>query len=106
MARTLFTPHPLVLQAAFSDLKRHAREQHTLLIGSPGSVVTREVKCSSLFYRDHYGPDGRKAADYIGPIGDDTARKRAAELREQISLSSALLTDARLLGQQGFARVD
>lgn len=40
----LFTPHPLALQTAFSEIKRRANEQSFLLIGTSGSVGERKVK--------------------------------------------------------------
>lgn len=63
MSASTFTPHAPVLQAAFSELKRQAQEQRLLLVGTPGTVVTREVKGGRFLYRDHYAPGGKKAAD-------------------------------------------
>jgi len=106
MALSLFTSQPLVLQTAFSELKRQAREQAVLLLGSPGTVVTREVKGSRFLYRDHYAPGGKKAADYLGPADEEGALARADDVREQIAVAKALLHDARLLAQHGYVRVD
>jgi len=37
----MFSRHPMLLQTAFSELKRQASEQPFLLVGTPGSVGTR-----------------------------------------------------------------
>ena len=65
----LFTPHPLLLQTAYSELKRLASEQQLLLVGTPGSISEREVKGSRFLYRQYYDALGEKSADYIGPAG-------------------------------------
>lgn len=101
--RALFTRHPMALQAAFSELKRRALEQQFLLVGTPGSVVVRTER---FLYRDYYGPDGKKAGDYIGPVDDSDAKSRAEELREQIALANALIEEATLLSQNGYVRVE
>ncbi|MEZ4260709.1 MAG: GSU2403 family nucleotidyltransferase fold protein [Polyangiaceae bacterium] len=103
---TLFNTQPMALQTAFAELKRQALEQPSVLVGSPGSVVTRTNKGRRFLYRDYYGPDAKKAADYIGPAGDAAAESRAAELREQIALANALIEQASLLAQHGYVRVD
>lgn len=95
-----------MLQTAFSELKRQALEQPSLLIGTPGSVVVRTNRERQFFYRDYYEPNGKKAADYIGPEQDATARARAAEVREQIAFARGLLEEAALLVQNGYVRVE
>lgn len=99
----LFTRHPMALQTAFAELKRRTFEQHFLLVGTPGSIVVRTER---FLYRDYYGPDGKKAGDYIGPVDDPPAEARAAELREQIALAKALVEEATLLSQNGYVRVE
>ncbi len=47
----LFTRYPLVLQTAFSDLKRRGLEQPFILTGTPGSVSVREVRGRAFYYR-------------------------------------------------------
>ncbi len=103
---TLFTKQPLVLQTAFAELKRQALEQHTLLVGTPGSVVVRTSAGRRFFYRDYYDPTGKKAGDYIGPEQDAAAQARAAEVREQITIANGLLEEAALLVQNGYVRVE
>lgn len=102
----IFTRHPMPFQAAFAELKRRAFEQEALLVGTPGSVVVRSTKERRFFYRDYYGPDGKKAGDYIGPVGDVRSEARAAELREQIVLANALIEEGALLAQNGYVRVE
>lgn len=99
----LFTRHPMAFQTAFAELKRRAFEQELLLVGTPGSVVVRTAR---FFYRDYYGPDGKKAGDYIGTVDDAAAEARAAELREQIALANALIEEGALLSQNGYVRVE
>ena len=108
MARSgkLFTAHPLLLQTAYSELKRLAGEQRVLLIGTPGSVSEREVKGSRFLYRQYYDAIGEKRADYIGPCGDLDAMARADLIREQITLAGQLANTARLLFGQGYVRAD
>ena len=65
----LFSPHPLVLQTAYSELKRRADEQPFLLMGTPGSVSVRTVKGQRFLYRQFYDAVGGKRADYIGAAG-------------------------------------
>jgi hypothetical protein len=102
----LFTRHSVLLQTAYSELKRRAGEQPLLLVGTPGSVGRRDVKGRPFLYRQFYDAQGKKAAEYIGPAGDEAAEERARIVREEIELTGALVKEARLLGQQGYVRVD
>jgi hypothetical protein len=102
----LFTRHPLVLQTAFSELKRRAQEQPFLLKGTPGSVGVREVSGRPFYYRQFYDAQGKKAAEYIGPVGTPQAEERAEALRGAIALTQALVKEGRLLGQAGYVRTD
>src|SRR5688500_5033208 len=102
----LFTRHAMPFQAAFAELKRRAFEQTSLLVGTPGSIVMRTSNERRLLYRDYYGPDGKKAGDYIGPVGDPAAEARAGELREQIAIANALVAEGAVLFQNGYVRVE
>jgi hypothetical protein len=102
----LFTRHPLLLQAAFSELKRRAREQAFLLVGTPGSVGERDVHGRRFLYRQFYDSEGKKTAAYIGPAGDSDAEMRARHVREDIDRTVALVRETRLLTRQGYTRVD
>jgi len=103
---SLFTRHPLVLQTAYSDLKRRAQEQPFLLTGTPGSVSVREVSGRSFYYRQFYDAQGKKAAEYVGPVGAPQAEERAEAVREAIALTQALVKEGRLLAQTGYVRAD
>jgi hypothetical protein len=102
----LFTRHPMAFQTAFAELKRRTFEQPFLLVGTPGSIVVRAAEGRRFLYRDYYGPDGKKAGDYIGPATDAPAEARAAELRDQIALARALAGEGALLSQNGYVRVE
>lgn len=102
----LFSPHPLVLETAYSELKRQASEQTLLLVGTPGSVSAREVKGSRFLYRQYYDAAGSKVADYLGAEGEPAVEARAAEVREAQAVTTALLAQARLLASQGYVRAD
>ncbi len=103
---SLFTRHPLVLQTAYSDLKRRAQEQPFLLTGTPGSVGTREVSGRPFYYRQFYDAQGKKAAEYIGPVGARPAEERAEAIRGAIALTQAFVKEVRLLMQTGYVRAD
>lgn len=102
----VFTRHPLLLQTAFSELKRQALELPSILEGTPGSVGTRDVNGRPFFYRQFYDAEGKKAAQYIGSAEDPKATARAEALREQIALTKALVKDARFLTERGYVRTD
>ncbi len=103
---TLFSWHPVVLETAYSELKRQAAEQTLLLSGTPGSVSVREVNGRPFLYRQFYDPQGKKQAEYLGSSDDPVARNRADAQREAIATTTALLVQARLLARQGYARAD
>jgi hypothetical protein len=103
---SLFSHHPLVLQTAFSELKRQAAEQPFVLVGTPGSVGTRDVKGSRFYYRQFYDAQGKKAAEYLGPVGRADAEDRVRAVREQIAIANALTKEGRLLSQHGYVRTD
>ena len=103
---SLFSRHSPVLQTSFSEIKRQAAEQPFVLVGTPGSVSVREVNGSRFYYRQFYDPQGKKRAEYLGPVKDAAAEERVLVLRDRISLANALVKDARLLAQRGYARVD
>lgn len=102
----LFTMHNLSLQTAFSDLKRQAGEQPFSFVGTPGSVTARVVNGRSFYYRQYYDPNDKKAADYLGPVGEPAADARATAMRGHIELANVLLGVARLLSRAGYVRVD
>ncbi len=102
----LFTTHPLLLQTAYSELKRLAGEQQLVLVGTPGSISEREVKGSRFLYRQYYDALGEKSADYIGPASDSDAIARATLLRERITLATEISSTARLLFREGYVRAD
>jgi hypothetical protein len=102
----LFTRHPLALQTAYSEIKRRAQERTELLPGTPGSVGTRVVGGRQFYYRQFYDAVGKKRADYLGPVGLDAAEARAETVRASITLTKALVTEGRLLAQNGYVRVD
>jgi len=100
----VFSRHPLLLQTAFSELKRQAGEQPFLLVGTPGSVGTREVAGRQFLYRQFYDAEGKKAAQYLGSAEDAAVAARASAVREQVLLTNALVKDARLLTERGYVR--
>jgi hypothetical protein len=103
---SLFSPHPLVLETAYSELKRQALEQPSVLVGTPGSVSERDVDGRAFLYRQFYDAEGKKKAEYLGALGEPEAMSRAAALRDQIASTNGLLEQARLLARQGYVRVD
>ncbi|MBI2395848.1 MAG: hypothetical protein HYV09_40160 [Deltaproteobacteria bacterium] len=103
---SLFTAHPPVLETAYSELKRRAFEQASVLVGTPGSVGERMVNERAFLYRQFYDADGRKRAEYIGPADLPSARASAEAVRERIAETNGLLAQARLLARQGYVRVD
>jgi hypothetical protein len=94
------------MQTAYSDAKRRASEQVFVLVGSAGSVSEREVSGRRFYYRQFYDAEGKKAADYIGPVGQRDTEARARAVRAEIELAGALLADVRELGRAGYCRVD
>lgn len=102
----LYSRHSVGLTTIYSDLKRRASEQTRLLVGTPGSVGERLVNGHAFLYRQYYDPYGKKVADYLGSAGDPEARARADAVREVIETTNGLLADARLLGRQGYVRVE
>jgi hypothetical protein len=102
----LFSRHSLLHQTAYSDMKRRALEQARVLVGTPGSIGERVVKGRSFHYRQFYDAAGKKAAEYIGPVGQPEGDANAEELRELVVASNGLIRDARDLARAGYARVD
>jgi hypothetical protein len=102
----LFTRHSTLLQTAYSELKRRALEQPTVLAGTPGSVGVRTVSGKSFYYRQFYDALGKKRAEYIGPVEEADAEARRRSTREAVELASALVKEARALARDGYVRVD
>jgi hypothetical protein len=102
----LYGVHHLSLQTAYSDVRRQAEEQRFLLIGTPGTVSKRTVNGRDFYYRQHYDPNGKKAADYLGPVDDPDAQQRARDVDAQIAVANSLLDAARMLARSGYTRVD
>ena len=103
---SLFTRQSLLVQTMYSEVKRRAGEQQRLLVGTPGSVGERSVGGNRFLYRQYYDPQGKKGADYLGPVGQVEAEAKAAATREAITLANALIAEARELARHGYARVD
>ena len=103
---TLFTPHPLYFQTAFSDLKRQAREQPFLFVGSAGTVSERTVNGRAFYYRQHYDALGKKTQDYVGAVDDPAVIARVADVRAQITTANGLLRDARPLVREGYVAAE
>lgn len=102
----LFSRHPLLLQTAFSELKRQELVLLERLIGSPGSVGVREVNGRGFYYRQFYDAEGKKAASYLGPVDDRDAIEQSRLVSARIATTNALAKEARLLTQRGYVRVD
>jgi hypothetical protein len=102
----LFTRHSTLLQTAYSELKRRALEQPTVLAGTPGSVGVRTVSGRPFYYRQFYDALGKKRAQYIGPAGEADDEARAQSEREAVMLATALVKEARALARDGYVRVD
>jgi hypothetical protein len=103
---TLVSRHSLLMQTAYSDAKRRASEQTFVLVGSAGSVSEREVNGRRFYYRQFYDAEGKKAADYLGPVGQPQGEARARAVRDEIDLAGALHVDVRELARAGYCRVD
>ncbi|HEX7664158.1 MAG TPA: GSU2403 family nucleotidyltransferase fold protein [Polyangiaceae bacterium] len=101
----LFTRHSLGAQTAYSELKRRASEQESVLLGTPGSVDERTVNGSRFFYRQFYDAEGKKSAEYLGPATGQGAA-RAEDVRAQIVLANELLREARDLARAGYVRTE
>ncbi|MBX3234420.1 MAG: hypothetical protein KIT84_13260 [Labilithrix sp.] len=106
MTRPLFTRFPTGLQTTYSELKQRAQEQETLLLGTPGSVSRRIDGGGRYWYRQFYDAEGAKAAEYIGPVGDEDAERRAEEVRDRIADANALAETTRLLTTVGYIQTD
>ena len=102
----LFSRHSLALQTSYSEVKRQASEQASVLIGTPGSVGVREVRDNRFYYRQFYDAEGNKAAAYVGPVGALAAERAARDLRARIETTNAITKEVRLLAQNGYVRVD
>jgi hypothetical protein len=98
----LLSPHPPYLQAAYSDLKRRALEQRSVLVGSAGSIAERTVKARQYAYRQYYDAAGKKTQDYLGPSDDPAAQAEVEHVRALIDTAGALTRDARPLLRAGY----
>ena len=103
---SLFSRHSLLQQTAYSDLKRRALEQDEVLVGTPGSVGERAVKERRFHYRQFYDAVGRKAATYIGPVGQPEAEASAERVRERVRTAHGFVREARELARVGYVRAD
>lgn len=104
--KTLFSRYAPFLAAAYSDLKSRALEQSAVLVGTPGSVEERTVSGRKFWYRQFYDAEGKRGADYLGPLEDAAATARAEAMRERIADANALLRDARDLARHGYVRAE
>jgi hypothetical protein len=102
----LFNRHPTLLQTGYSELKRRALEQGSVLAGTPGSVGVRAVGERQFYYRQFYDALGKKRAEYIGALGEARAEARAAKTREAVELATTLVKEVRALARDGYVRVD
>jgi hypothetical protein len=106
MPAALFARFPLALQAAYSDLKQRAFDSTDLLLGTPGTVSEKIQDGRRYFFRQFYDSEGAKATEYIGPVDQPEAARRAEEIRDRIAAANALIADAQILGRAGYSRAD
>jgi len=104
--RPLFTRFPMGLQTTYSELKQRAFEQEALLLGTPGSVSERTESGRQYFYRQFYDSEASKATEYIGPVDDENAARRAELLRARIADANALIAMTQLLAGVGYVQTD
>lgn len=106
MPAALVFHYPMGLQASYSDLKQRALDPATLLLGTPGTVSEKLQDGRRYFFRQFWDSEGTKTGEYIGPVDDPGAARRAEEIRDQIGRANDLMADAQLLARAGYVRVD
>lgn len=108
MSHPLYSRHERSLSVLYSDIESHARQAHTVFLGTAGSVIQRRNAGGTMFYsHQYYDGEGKKRERYLAaPVGAAEADAQAAALREKIAEIKALVPSLRLLGREGYHLAD
>jgi hypothetical protein len=105
---SVYRAHPAPLTTLFSDVESFALSEREVLVGTPGTILTRTNASGFAFYaHQYYDALGIKRERYIGgPVGDDDVDGAADDLRTRIEDVKRLLPSIRLLAREGFQLAD
>lgn len=101
----LYRKHDPAAQARYQELKQLARSQRRILAGTPGTLKQRTQSAKQYWVREHIRVDGRKADEYIGPVGT-VAQDAIDRVRSEIDLAKALAAGSGKLRLFGYQRID
>jgi hypothetical protein len=105
---SLYRAHPAPLTTLFGELENFALSERQVLVGTPGTILTRSNASGFAFYaHQYYDALGVKRERYVaGPTGDDDADRTAEALQSRIEDVKRLLPSIRLLAREGFQLAD
>jgi hypothetical protein len=99
-------PHPPAFRVQFDDLVVTARAQKEVFLHSPGSIVVRERDGRGYWYWRFYALTGKEQEQSLGPLEDEGAAHRKAELEARIAFANQLAKDSNSLRRQGYCSAD
>ena len=104
----LYSLHARTLTVLYEDVERQALEQKQPFVGTAGTVIERKNAAGFRFYvHKAYDAEGKARERYLaGPVGDREADAAAEALRDRIREAKELVPKLRLLGREGYHRVD
>jgi hypothetical protein len=98
--------HPQAFRVQFDDLVVAARAQQEVFVHSPGSIVVRSRGGRRYWYWRFYALSGKEQEQSLGPVDEERASSRKAELEARIALANELAKDANSLRRQGYCSAD
>jgi Uncharacterized conserved protein len=106
-ANPLYRKHPRSLATTYADVENHALHQDEILVGTPGSITTRQNAAKSRFYvRQYYDFDGRKRDQYLCQADVIDCARMVEGWKRRIDEAKQLQQSVRLLAREGYSTLD
>jgi hypothetical protein len=94
------------LHTAYAQAKEVALAQKTVPLLTAGSIQTEERAGSKFVYRYRYDANGKRIAEYLGPLSDPATSEKVERATQEIKDQSAIAEYSQKLRRIGFYSAD
>ena len=101
-----YTLHSMALATEYANIETAAAGVREAFEGTAGGVYQQRRGERAYHVWKWRDWNSAQHMDYIGPVGDEKADKRATEMRDQVAAMKALVPSLRMLGREGYVLVD
>jgi len=100
----LYSKHSAAAATTYADVENHALHMGEALLGTPGSITTRENSSGSRFFvRQYYDYDGRKRDEYLTSASEPKSAETIRGWKDRIDEARQIQDLVRFLKREGYA---